>query len=77
MKSTQFFKMISLCQTDAAFGRVKHYNPDLDIELLFLGEAEAQEDDLAQIAQIRSALVVRVADIGMSNTNSRYESLVW
>ena len=57
--------MISLCQTDAAFRRVRHYNPDLDIELLFRDEAEVDEDDLCEIAHVKSALVARVADIGM------------
>ena len=57
--------MISLCQTDAAIRRVRHYNPDLDIELLFRDEAEVDEDDFIDIPQIKSALVARVADIGM------------
>ena len=62
--------MTSLRQADAAFRRVKYYNPDLDIELLSLDEAEVQEDDVADIAHIRSALVARVADIGKSRIPS-------
>lgn len=56
--------MISLCQIDAAVRRVRYYNPDLELELLFLDETELQPENVSQIAFIRSALVARVADIG-------------
>jgi hypothetical protein len=56
--------MLSLCQIDAAVRRVGYYNPDLELELLFLDEAELDEDIVGNLAHIRSALVARVADIG-------------
>ena len=53
--------MISLCQADAAFRRVREDNQDLDIELLWLDE---KDDHYAEAAHVRSALVARTADIG-------------
>ncbi len=56
--------MLSLVQIDAAVKRVRYYNPDLELELLFLDEAELDQDNVGKLAHIRSALVARVADIG-------------
>lgn len=56
--------MLSLCQIDAAVRRVRYYNPDLELELLFLDETELDEDNVSKLAHIRSALVARIADIG-------------
>jgi hypothetical protein len=56
--------MLSLCQIDAAVRRVRYYNPDLDLEILFLDDAELKPEDVVRIAHIRNALVARVADIG-------------
>lgn len=56
--------MLSLCQIDSAVRRVKYYNPDLELEVLFLDDAELNEEDGERIAHIRNALVARVADIG-------------
>ena len=55
--------MISLCQLDAAFRKTRHYNPDLDIELLFRDVVD--DEEFADVANIKRALVGRVADIGM------------
>lgn len=68
------YRMISLCQADAAFRRVRHYNPDIDIELLFRNEAEIDAEDLCEIAHTKSALVARVADIGVSE-NARMSQI--
>src|ERR1700761_7593948 len=54
--------MISLCQLDAAFRRVKDLSPDLNIEILC--SDEAQDGHAAEVAHVRSALVARVADLG-------------
>ena len=56
--------MISLSQLDAAVRQVRYYNPDLELELLFLDEVELDAEGAAKVANIRSALVARVADIG-------------
>ena len=58
--------MLSLCQIDAAVRRVRYYNPDLELEILFLDDAELNPEDVVKIAHIRNALVARVADIGMA-----------
>ena len=58
--------MISLSQIDAAVKQVRYYNPDLELELLFLDEVELDAASAAKVANIRSALVARVADIGKS-----------
>lgn len=62
--------MISLCQIDAAVRQVRYYNPDLELELLFVKEAELSLEDITKITHIKIALVARIADIGKATSIS-------
>lgn len=60
--------MTDFLLTDEALKRVRYYNADLDVDLLWKKEGEVGEKGLqADVARVRSALVARIADISMSN----------
>ena len=62
--------MIHHCRVDASRQVVRNHFENLDIDLLTLDETDVSEEErpelYAQSAHIRSALVARVADIGMT-----------
>ncbi len=66
--------MITLCEMDAAFRRLKEYDPDLDIRLLSKDSTTMDEDEKTtfhiQTRVIRMALVARIADIGMFSSHA-------
>lgn len=56
--------MADFLLTDNALKRVRYYNVDLDIDLLWMEEDEVLQKGLqADVARVRSALVARIADI--------------
>ena len=60
--------MLSLCRIDAAFRRLHQYDPDLDVTLLSVDDADIPEEDREEFAVqariIRITLLARIADIG-------------
>lgn len=65
--------MSTFLVVDAVLKRVRQYNPDLDVDLLWLDQQEVLERGLEfEIAHLRSALVARIADIGWSSIGLKY-----
>ena len=60
--------MLSLSKIDAAFRRLKEYDPDFDVSLLSVDDVHMTPQEIKQHASqarlIRITLLARIADIG-------------